>query len=120
VPPDACSTNDGKVVATHIQGESSFSNGTVYFRTLTPYPLNLYYTPPSNSTSRNLERTINLNAYQLPGTNYKFFLEISPTLANGKPFYVGGNGICYMAYFPTLDELERGVFPNKDLTVIGK
>jgi hypothetical protein len=112
---NACTTNGGYAVASHTMGESSFSNGIVYFRTLTPYPLSLYYKVP---TSRNFERAIDLNSFQLPGTNYKFFLEISPILANGGAFYVQGQGVCYKAYFPTIDQLNRGIFPNKDLTLI--
>ncbi len=101
---NVCTINNGYMVATHTMGEASVSNGLIYFRTLTPFPLSIYYKAPTNY--RVVNRTIDLNSFQLPNTNYKFFLEISSVLATGEAFYVKGNGECYLAYFPKIDGLN--------------
>ena len=103
---NTCTTNNDYMVVTHTMGESSFSNDIIYFRTLTPYTLSLYYKTPTNLNSN---EKIDLNSFQLPNTNYKFFLEISSVLATGEAFYVEGNGTCYKAYFPKIGSEKEDV-----------
>ena len=100
-----CTTDGGYQVATHTMGEASVSNGLIYFRTLTPFPLSIYYKTPTNY--RVVNRTIDLNYFTFPDTDYKFFLEVSPLLATGETFYVKGNGECYFSYFPKMDGLNN-------------
>ncbi len=112
---DACTTKNGYSVASHKVGDSSFSNGYVYFRTLTPYILKLYYKTP---ISRAADRSVNLNSYDIPDTSYKFFLEISNALATGSAFYIDNKGKCYKSYFPTEESISGGVFPDKTLIFV--
>lgn len=111
----ACTTSNGYVRATHKLGIPSFVDGYIYFRTETTYELSLYYKKPSE---RDLQRQVDLNSYTIPNSTDVFYLKISSVLADGSAFYVGTESSCFKGYFPELETIERGIFPDKTLTFV--